>query len=72
VTHFLRIYSPWGQAKLERLRAAGYEVVVLDGGAAKEISGRDVRAALAARKRWRELVPRAVACVLEGLKGVSA
>ncbi len=40
VTHFLRLFSEWGGEKLERLREAGYEVVILDEGAEKEISGR--------------------------------
>ena len=43
--------------KLERLRAAGYEVVMLDEGAEKEISGADVRAALRAGGDWESLVP---------------
>ena len=42
VTQFLRLFSAWGGEKLERLREAGYEVVVLDEGAEKEISGAQV------------------------------
>ena len=40
VTQFIRHFSDWGATKIERLRAAGYEVVILDEGAEKEISGR--------------------------------
>lgn len=65
--HFLRRFSAWGGAKEERLRAAGYAVVVLDEGAAKDVSGAEVRALLARGDgRWRELVPPAVAELLGG------
>jgi cytidyltransferase-like protein len=64
VTQYIRLFSDWGGTKLERLRAAGYEVVVLDEGAEKEISGADVRAALRDGGDWRSLVPPAVARVL--------
>ena len=46
MTQYIRLFSDWGGTKLDRLRAAGYEVVVLDEGAEKEISGVAVRAAL--------------------------
>ncbi|MGB2875373.1 MAG: adenylyltransferase/cytidyltransferase family protein, partial [Gaiellaceae bacterium] len=68
VVQFIRLFSDWGGAKLERLREAGYEVVVLDEGAAKELSGADVRAALREDRDWESLVPPGVAAVLRGLK----
>ena len=40
ITQYLRLFSAWGGEKLERLRAAGYEVVVLDEGVEKQLSGR--------------------------------
>src|SRR5205807_9731523 len=46
VTQYLRLFSAWGGTKLERMREAGYEIVVLDEGADKEVAGADVRAAL--------------------------
>ena len=52
VTQYIRLFSEWGGTKLERLREAGYEVVVLDEGAEKEISGADVRAALREGGDW--------------------
>jgi nicotinamide-nucleotide adenylyltransferase len=64
VVQFIRLFSDWGGTKLERLREAGYEVVVLDEGAAKEISGADVRAALREDAGWESLVPPGVARVL--------
>lgn len=66
-THFLRLFSAWGQGKAERLRAAGHAVEVLDDGAQKDVSGRVVRASLAAgdRAAWRALVPAGAARVLE-------
>ena len=35
VTQYLRLFSEWGGTKLDRLRDAGYEVVILDEGAEK-------------------------------------
>jgi cytidyltransferase-like protein len=72
VTQFLRLFSEWGGTKLERLRGAGYEVVILDEGAEKEISGVEVRAALRNGSDWRSLVPPGVAAVLSGLKPLSS
>jgi nicotinamide-nucleotide adenylyltransferase len=68
VTQYLRLFSDWGGMKLERLRAAGYEVVVLDEGAEKEISGADVRAAIREGGDWERLVPPGVARVLRSLE----
>ena len=68
VVQFIRLFSGWGGTKLERLRDAGYEVVVLDEGAAKEVSGADVRAALRDGDNWETLVPPGVAHVLKRLE----
>jgi hypothetical protein len=68
VVQFIRLFSDWGGTKLERLREAGYEVVVLDEGAAKEISGADVRAALREDGDWESLVPPGVARLLRRLE----
>jgi cytidyltransferase-like protein len=65
VVQFIRLFSDWGGTKLDRLRAAGYEVVVLDEGSAKEISGADVREALRAGGGWEHLVPSGVAALLK-------
>ncbi len=64
VTHFIRHFSDWGATKIERLRAAGFDVVVLDEGAEKEISGADVRAAIRERRDWQSLVPAGVARII--------
>ncbi|HEY6836704.1 MAG TPA: adenylyltransferase/cytidyltransferase family protein [Gaiellaceae bacterium] len=68
VVQFIRLFSDWGGTKLERLRDAGYEVVVLDEGAEKEVSGADVRAALRDGGEWERLVPPGVAQVLKRLE----
>jgi len=68
VVHFIRLFSDWGGTKLERLREAGYEVVVLDADTAKEVSGADVRQALRDGAGWEQLVPPGVASVLRQLE----
>ena len=70
VTQYLRLFSEWGGTKLERLQAAGYEVVVLHEGAEKEVSGADVRAALREGGDWETLVPPGVAGVIRDLQRV--
>jgi cytidyltransferase-like protein len=65
VTQYIRLFSDWGGTKLDRLREAGYEVVVLDEGAEKEISGAHVREAIRTGGDWESLVPAGVARVLE-------
>jgi cytidyltransferase-like protein len=72
VTQFLRLFSEWGGTKLGRMREAGYEVVVLDEGAEKEISGADVRAALRSGGDWESLVPPGVARVIRSLERAPA
>ncbi len=68
VVQFIRLFSDWGGTKLERLREAGYEVVVLDEGSSKEVSGADVRSALREGGDWESLVPTGVATVLKRIE----
>jgi nicotinamide-nucleotide adenylyltransferase len=68
VTQYLRLFSDWGGTKLERMREAGYEVVILDEGAEKEISGREVREAMSDDGDWEALVPPAVARVIRSFE----
>jgi cytidyltransferase-like protein len=70
VTQYLRLFSEWGGTKLDRLRDAGYEVVVLDRGVDKEVSGVDVREALRSGGDWESLVPPGVARVIRSLARV--
>jgi cytidyltransferase-like protein len=70
VTQYIRLFSDWGGTKLDRLREAGFEVVVLDEGAEKEISGADVRAALRTGQNWASLVPSGVANVIRSCERV--
>jgi nicotinamide-nucleotide adenylyltransferase len=72
VTQYLRLFSAWGGTKLDRLREAGYEVVVLDEGAEKEISGAEVREAMRNGDDWEALVPPGVARVIRELARVPA
>ena len=70
VTQYLRLFSEWGGTKLERLRDAGYEVVVLDEGAEKAVSGAEVRQALREGGEWEPLVPPGVARVIRDFQRV--
>ena len=72
VTQYLRLFSEWGGTKLERMREAGYEVVVLDEGREKQLSGADVRAAIREGRDWQSLVPPGVARVLRSLEPIPA
>ena len=70
VVQYIRLFSDWGGAKLDRLRSAGFQVVVLDEGAEKELSGADVRAAIREGRDWEQFVPPGVAVVIHGLERV--
>jgi nicotinamide-nucleotide adenylyltransferase len=70
VTQYIRLFSEWGGTKVDRLRDAGYEVVVLDEGAEKAVSGADVRASIRDGGDWEALVPPAVARVIRSLDRV--
>ncbi len=68
VVQFIRLFSDWGGTKLDRLREAGYEVIVLDEGSEKELSGAEVREALRENGDWEQLVPPGVARILRQLQ----
>jgi len=70
VVQYIRLFSDWGGTKLDRLRSAGFQVVVLDEGAEKELSGADVRAAIREGRDWEQFVPPGVAVVIHGLERV--
>jgi nicotinamide-nucleotide adenylyltransferase len=70
VTQYIRLFSEWGGTKVDRFREAGYEVVVLDQGVAKAVSGADVRSALREDGDWETLVPAGVVRVIQSLERV--
>ena len=72
VTQYIRLFSAWGGTKLDRFREAGYEVVVLDEGVEKQISGAAVREALREDGDWEALVPAGVARVIRSVDRVTA
>ena len=57
---FVVVYSPWEQKKAERLRSAGFKVVLVDH-LEKGISGQRIRSLLESNGDWEKLVPAAVA-----------
>lgn len=63
--HFVRVFSPWEQAKVGALRAAGYRVEVLDGGESKRETATEVRRLIRSGGPWRDLVPAATAAVVD-------
>jgi nicotinamide-nucleotide adenylyltransferase len=67
VVHFIRLFSPWGDTKAGRLRAAGFRVEVLDASEGKVVSGAQVRDAVRTGGPWRALVPPAVARFIDDL-----
>ncbi len=68
VTHYVRVFSEWEQAKVDRLREYGYAAEVLQPGAAKQIEATEVRRRMAEGEDWAELVPPAVARVISQLR----
>jgi len=70
--HYLRVFSEWEQAKVDRLREYGYTVEVLHPGIAKEIEASEVRRRMANGQDWQSLVPSAVARVIERLRDGAA
>jgi nicotinamide mononucleotide adenylyltransferase len=57
---FVVVYSPWEKQKAERLRKAGFDVVIVDN-LKKGISGKQVRSLIRSNGNWESLVPSAVA-----------
>jgi nicotinamide-nucleotide adenylyltransferase len=68
VVHYVRVFSPWEQAKVERLRSFGYAVEILHEGIAKEVEATEVRQRMANGECWQELVPATVARVIEEIR----
>ncbi|MEU8404374.1 hypothetical protein AB0C28_55180 [Nonomuraea sp. NPDC048892] len=60
-TYFTTVYDAWGDEKIARLRALGFDIKVLWRSTNKEISGTRIRAAIASGGSWRALVPAATA-----------
>ena len=69
---FVRVFSDWEQTKVDRLRAAGYQVEVLTPGADKTIEATEIRRRFAAGEDWRALVPDGVARVLQEIREAPA
>ncbi len=68
VVHYLRVFSVWEQAKVDRLRQQGYTAEVLDEGVPKAVEGTEVRRRMASGEDWEELVPPAVARVISRIQ----
>jgi cytidyltransferase-like protein len=66
--HYLRVFSEWEQAKVDRLREHGHTVEVLHPGIEKEIEASEVRRRMANGEDWQSLVPPAVVRMIERLR----
>ena len=64
---YIRVFSPWEQAKVDRLRAFGYRVEILQQGVEKGVEATEIRRRLTAGENWRELVPPGVARTIRAL-----
>jgi cytidyltransferase-like protein len=53
---FVVVYSPWEKQKAERLRKAGFDVVIVDS-LKKGISGQQLRSLIRSNGNWESLVP---------------
>jgi len=67
VVHYVRVFSRWEQAKVDRLREHGYRVEVLHPGIEKAIEASEVRRRMALGEDWQSLVPPSVVRVIENL-----
>ena len=68
VFHYVRVFSDWEQAKVDRLIEHGYQAEVLHPGAIKEVEASEVRRRMAAGEDWQQLVPASVVRVIEQLR----
>lgn len=59
VTQFVRIFSDWEQKKFDRFEKYGFNVMQIDNGRKKHISGSEVREKIRSNEEWRALVPKA-------------
>lgn len=62
--HYLRVFSPWEQAKADRLAEHGYRVEILQPGVAKEVEATEVRECMRSGGDWAALVPPGTARIL--------
>lgn len=67
---FVRLFSAWGQEKLQRLRDNGWRVEILDEEVEKEVSGSEVRRRMRDGQGWEGLVPPAAVRVLKEIGAV--
>ncbi|MFQ5903383.1 MAG: adenylyltransferase/cytidyltransferase family protein [Candidatus Binatia bacterium] len=72
VVHYVRIFSIWEQTKVDRLRAAGHAVEVLQEGIEKAIEATEVRRRMRTGEPWEELIPAATARVLRSIQEARA
>ena len=67
ITQLVRVFSDWELKKVGWLKDYGFNVVVIDEGVQKHITGTEVRHRMRENLNWKELVPHATAEVIESL-----
>ena len=71
IVHYVRVFSEWEQAKVDRLRANGYRVEVLHPGANKGVEASEVRRRMADGENWEALVPPPVSLLIREMGDVA-
>lgn len=70
--HYLRVFTPWGREKADRLRRAGQRVELIDARRDRDMTGTQVRAALLAGDPvWESLVPDGTARTIRSLRATA-
>jgi nicotinamide-nucleotide adenylyltransferase len=68
IVHLVRIFSDWELKKISWLKDYGFEVVVIDEGIQKQVTGTEIRYRIRKHLEWRSFVPNATARMVETIK----
>jgi len=69
-TQFVRVFSSWEEKKVQLFRNYGFQIEILDRGAAKNVEGTGVRNLMSSGGDWRSKVPTGTAKVIDKINQV--